>query len=150
MATQIGTLGNIPTLTVAGVVYTDLTNLIVLAAYATGTNNGTGRRPGATSGYQVTAGKTLTIRSVLIHSSATTAPNTKFAQSDNDVGVDSGTALTSPIYLVSSANIYSAAAAIGSEAAIPMFFPVLATKYWSFTSGTGSSAVTALSYGYEA
>lgn len=99
---QIGTLGTIDTLTVGGRVLTDLNGLITLNAVLSGTNvhYSTARLWNGTSGYQVTAGKTLTIVGSIwsITEAATTNAGGVLLYADNDIGIDNATVPTNPVY----------------------------------------------------
>lgn len=147
MATPIGTLGTIPSLSVGGVMFTDLSTLIVLFApqnQASNTNT-TARKAFAGAGYQVTSGKTYIIRATRFHSSAAAAYLLKY--SDNDVGVVTATSFTNGVNMIG----YS----LGSDASPPAnsvmesapFAPVPATKYVGTLAVTGTGTLT--TYGYE-
>lgn len=151
----IGTLGTIPSLTDGGVVYPDLSSsLITLHAFVTGANNTTFRKPGAGAGYQVTSGKTLTIRSIKIDFLlVSNGCGFTLAQSDNDVGLSIGTAPTNPVYFTATSTDLPLGYGftVGQSIERPIFFPVAATKYFTLvgTSGfTKTYLVTA--FGYEA
>lgn len=159
MANAIGTIGNIPTLTVAGRLFTDLTSIIMLATHTTtgGSRNGTFRKMGSGSGagYQVTAGKTMTVYAAnftINQTAATEVP--AIAQSDNDVGIDSATALTNAVYFGSESSsrftlAVTPAAAVGSTVSIPLFGKVAAAKYCTVNSGNTADLVC-YAYSYEA
>jgi len=106
-----------------------------------GTNAGcTFRALGASSGYQVTAGKTLRVLALIgISNSATGTIGMLLAQSDNDIGLDSATALTNPVYISGSAgNFWFQQDLTGDPSRIemPCNFTVAATKYLSMILGT--------------
>ena len=146
MAQPIGTLGNIPTITAGGRIFTDLTTIISLVSQAGTTNGGTFRKPGITSGYAVTSGKTLTVGAMVFY--ATANVGMKIAQTDNDIGLDASTAFTNPVYLGSSSGLTFPIFATLPLGFAPNF-PVAATKYLSFANNS-SGTTWALAYGYEA
>ncbi len=156
MAKPIGTLGTIETLTIGGYVFTNIAGLIVLASKGTTNGNCTLRKmnPPGSAGYAVTSGKTLTIYAISMLSNAAMTNSLLYA--DNDVGLDTATSFTNPVYFGS-----------GSATAVTMFvvptsqtgingpmqfapvFSVPATKYPAIVTNTGNTnSVTA--YGYEA
>ncbi len=153
MAVAIGNLGTIPILTVGGRVFTDLTNLIFLIGSVNTAGRGcTGRKAGAASGYQVTAGKTLTIYAVKITcEDSAGAYGITLSQSDNDVGVNTATALTNAVVLCPLTTGFAiyAPASTGGQTTLEVSLPVLAAKYL-----TGQASITRsgdfYTYGYEA
>jgi hypothetical protein len=158
MATPIGTLGTIPTVNVGGVIMT-VPGLIVLvtAVEGAGGRYGTFRLPGASSGYQVTAGKTLTIYALrfLVQSSA--AGDCQFlGQANNDQGIISSTAPVSPIYVggitpsSSTGNVGNLAIAQTNSELGGIFFPVASGTYAFFDNGAAAFDGTIYAYGYEA
>lgn len=159
MATPIGTLGTIPSLTVGGQVFTDLTTLIVLyGSVATTTRYTTLRKPGATSGYQVTTGKTMTIRAAKInYITPTGSPTINFLYGDTDVGINSASAPTNPVYLggdsSSSCGVLGGTSGASSGPATygesSPFFPVVALKYSAMFLNV-TATVNILAYAYEA
>jgi hypothetical protein len=158
MATPIGTLGTIPTLTVGGRVYTDLTTLkIVVGMTKSGGVNGTFRVPKATSGYQVTTGKTLTVSSARMLMFVGSGPyNSTILQSDNDVGSATSTAFTNPSYYngdSSNTTLFSAGTGITGITGLTevggIDFAVASQKYLSVLGTTGGQAMH-WAYGYEA
>ncbi len=151
MAKAIGTLGTIPTLEIGGVTFTDLTNLKRLAIYVSGTNNSTFQVPAATSGYQVTVGMTLTIRAAKLYQNTTTQSQVKFAQSDNDVGINTTTALTNPVYFVNSSSaIFGSSTTAGTQVEMELFMPIAAQKYFTVDANNASGDAIVTAFGYEA
>lgn len=161
MAKPIGTLGTIDTLTVAGCVFTDLANIIVLAGILTTTANiGTLRKSNGTaaaaSGYQVTTGKTYLVRATKIFNTAAEAAGSgiEIAYGDNDCGMDGTTPITNPHYW--GWNVHSGVSPLTSVATsganiskeFPVFFPVPALKYCSITSASFSNCGVS-TFGYE-
>lgn len=158
MATPIGTIGNIPTFTVAGRLFTDLTTLINLATHVSsgGNRNGTFRKMGSgtSSGYQVTAGKTLIVAAAFFVINQTAASETPaVAQSDNDVGFDSASALTNAVYFGSESTsrfvlCVTPAAAVGSGVSVQLNGKVAAAKYCTVNGGNAADLVIQ-AWGYE-
>lgn len=149
MAKPIGTLGTIPTITVGGMVFTDLSTLIVLGTLAGSGNRGTFRNTAASSGYSVTSGKTLTIWAIDIVSTQPTSDiEVTLAYSDNDVGFASATAFTNPVYEFGATNqFHGLAPAYGSRGSWATKFPVPAAKYPGVLNSNGQASIYA--YGYE-
>lgn len=105
MARLLGTAGNIDTLTVGGRTFTDVSsNLIELAVAAqSATQFGTARKLNASSGYAVTAGKTLTIyaaRITIITAGSGAGLNLLYGSSD--VGMGSGSTPSGVFYMAGS------------------------------------------------
>lgn len=154
----IGTLGTIDTITVGGRVFTNLTSLIILYGWADGTgtsNRCTLRTANGSAGYQVTTGKTLTIRAVRFQT--TGASNTagvspgNLAYADNDVGVATSTAFTNSVNMIGNTSFIQwgrASLYYGSDgdgAAID--FQVPALKYPAYVASNQICAI--ICYGYE-
>ena len=91
--------GQVGTITIGGQTLST-TGLIILAARAGGANlRSTFRKATGSAGYQVTAGKTLTVMAVQIFTQ-TNSGNQGYhiAQTDNDAGIAGTTAFTNPVY----------------------------------------------------
>jgi len=156
-SSPVGTLGTIPTLDIGGRIFTDLTNLIVLQAQNTTTSHwGTFRKPNSTSGYQVTSGKTLHIlgaqSSIIVDGGA--GGNATVLYGDTDVGIDSASAPTNPIYPYGTVAV-SISGSIPLNLAPGVYpqslnFDVPATKYPALyvPAGTGQQVQITI-YGYE-
>jgi len=156
MAKPIGTIGNIETLTVNGVTLVDLTNLIILGgAVATSNRYTTLRKMNSSSGYQVTAGKTFTVHAIDMHSNTTTIfTHASLLYGDTDVGLDSASGPTSPVYPCGDANfevaVYSGNNSSSSSIAknvVNVFFQAPAAKYLATLIGTAAAQL--IVYGYE-
>lgn len=152
---QIGTLGTIPSITVGNRVFTDLDNLIILIAQVTASGQFTSfRKFNGTAGYQVTAGKTLTVEAFKVTGGSGTAGNDAgILYGDNDVGYNSVPAPTTPVYpggLSTSPSIardtMTATATFLPEGAIN--FQVPATKYLTLVANAAPCIMYV--YGYEA
>jgi hypothetical protein len=100
MAIPIGTIGTIPTLTVGGRVLTDLTNLITL--YAPITTSGhytTARQAAASAGYTPSGSKAFKVAAMVpVPNGGASSTNFGILYGNTDVGFDSASAPTSPIY----------------------------------------------------
>ncbi len=158
MPSPIGTIGTIPTLTVGGRVFTDLTTLIILKAHVSGNTRSTMRKSSGSTGYQVTAGKTYTVHALQAMAATTlsaTGASVSFtlAQVDADIGLDVATAFTNPVYSAGAvAEIdlcINPGPGSGTIVQSPCaFFPVAATKYLGVLSA--STYLNQLfSFGYE-
>lgn len=158
MATQIGTLGTIPTITVGGRLFTDISNLIILTERVlTAARFSTLRKPNSSAGYQVTAGKTLTIEAQQSISSASSASQYEYflLYGDTDVGQDSAAAPTTPIYVAGeatntiTAGHYEQAASETYVMPVNLItrFQVPAAKYAAFKATSAGTVLWA--YGYE-
>jgi hypothetical protein len=151
MATPIGTLGTIPSITVGGRVFTDLTSLKVLSSGVITNPRCTFRLPTGSAGYQVTAGTTLTVSAIRIVPSTTGLSVCTLAQTDNDVGLDSATAFTNPVYQGGSTTIWTHAISSTIPTAVEAtatLFTVAAQKYLSSLGNTNGERYIA--FGYEA
>lgn len=91
----VGTVGNIDKVSVGGVEFVDIANLICVGAEVTAAGVGarytTARAPFATSGYPVSGGKTfriLCIRYVMELPSASTGSGCDWGYSTADAGID--------------------------------------------------------------
>lgn len=149
MAQPYGTLGTIPTLTVAGRVYTDLTNLIGLTAIASSTVGTSGPRAhNATSAYTPSGATKFVITSVEAVVGAAGALNIGYA--DNNCGFNSNTAPINPVYWKSgtTANVGS----VMAPNAITKFdvnnFEIPNGKFALFF-GDGTVVASVVIYGYE-
>ncbi len=141
----------IANLTVANHLFADVANLKVLhAAFTTGGSGGTFRSGNGTSGYAVTALKTLRIRALKILPRSAATGDIYFCQTDNDVGIDSGTAFTNPVYLGGAATMFiNPPATIGATFEVAVNFTVAAGKYLSCRDSAGTARIMAIAYGYE-
>jgi hypothetical protein len=159
MATPIGTLGTVPTLTVANRVFTDLgSDFVMLYGAFEGNSTGahsTPRLANASSGYQVASGKTLTIYAAkLILNSGTDANGLSIAYADNDLGIlASNNSPTNPVYLAGFNQTGAATCFITFQYAqllneVPLNFAVPATKYpFLYYNGTACQG-TYILFGY--
>lgn len=157
MANAIGTIGNIPTLTIGGRLFTDLTTIIPLYTHVTSGGNrfGTFRKMGAGTGagYQVTAGKTMIVYASQMANDAAALETASYAQTDADVGLDSATALTNPVYFGSESTTFravlgSTTSAAGSVVNLALSGKVAATKYCT-ANGANVSNASHLAWAYE-
>lgn len=150
MAKPIGTLGTVETLQIGGRVFTDLTNLIKIGGYVSSTTKTTLRKSGSSSGYQVTALKTLTLAAITmtLTGAAGSSPSGQIGYADNDVGLNQSTSLTNPNYIFAD----SVANWVSNEQntqpqVLHIDFPVPASKY-VFVLGNGTTLLY-FAFGYE-
>lgn len=144
-----------PSLTVGGRVFTDLTNLLTFACWATGTGSTFGPcvKTGGTAGYQVTSGKTLTIYAVLCSPDATGSVGFNLLYADTVVANGgSNSAPTNPIYFggggQTQGNFEMQSGAVGVQSSFAPNFQAPSTKYLSvYNNGAGNAHC--LAYGYE-
>lgn len=154
MSIPVGTLGTSESLSIGGRVFTDLTNLIVLRAQSVGTagHYNTFRKLNGTAGYQVTAGKTLTILAIKWNNLVASAgAGSTLLYGTNDVGLDSASAPTGATFQFGTSS-GTAVVEIDSNATsiheADCNFQVPAADYPAMYSlGTGQQIVTI--YGYE-
>lgn len=148
----------IPSLTVAGRVFTDVENLIHVRGFAVGTTNVrcSLRKITGTAGYQVPVGKKFVVRAVrCVSTVSATSADFMFllVYSDNDVGVSSSTAFTNPIYAGGSSNIASLGSLSEIKDDVQEFvtgFEVPAGKYVGMqVLATAANYVAVDLFGYE-
>lgn len=155
MAKPIGTVGNIPTLEVAGRVFTDLDNLIILYGSTTNTNGASLRRANGTSGYTPSGSnsfKILALRQTATLGSTPTNGYGSLGYSDNDVAVNTATAATNPVYVAGALNNFpfsnpQTQAQVPSEH--PLDFTVPNGKFVFADGGGGVGSVSWQVFGYE-
>lgn len=159
MARQIGTLGNIDTITVGGRVFTDTANIIILAGTAptsTLRNCGLSKQGGSSGAYPVTTGKTYTANAALIIGITAANAAADIGQSDNSLVVSGdASSPTNPIYFITNSSTpaqgLTTAAAVGATLSLPLGGKIASTKFGFFTTnGSGSAGATCLLFGYEA
>lgn len=169
MANPIGNIGTVPVFNIGNSkngesVITDLTsNLIALVGYTSATANGsTMRKSGTTSGYQVTAGKTYTIKALKSGNYSTgTSCTINLAQSNNDIGWNAAVSgITGGVYFADSATwAFASGGDVTSSTgdqhlSYAITFAIAATRFVTVTNGaTGNAAGTKgchAVYGYEA
>jgi hypothetical protein len=99
MATPIGTLGSVDSWTIAGREFVNVPNMVVLRGYTSGSSSTSLCMSGTTVGYQVPAGKTLSIYAVELICSSSTPFDVSPLYMTTDVGFNaSPSAPVSPIY----------------------------------------------------
>lgn len=156
MAKPIGTLGTIDTLQIGGRIFTDLTNLIVLFSSVNSGTHATFLKTyptQGTSGYSVTGGKTLTVQAIQLFSQ--TAVNAfNLLYNDIDVGFDSSTSFTNPVYFTSGSSSQNASIPNIFSASVTQnqfYYPFWRTPAGKFPSISWSSSnnQSAFGYGYE-
>ena len=151
----------IPSLTIGGVVFVDLTNLIVLFGRTLNQANsgfikqyGPGTIGTQSVGYTVTAGKTLTIRAAKINAT-TSNTNVELCYGDVALGLDVATAVTNPVYygtgtstLVILQYVPNSAVTFYSAPGMEIFWQIPSAKCPTMTPGAASCQY--FIYGYEA
>lgn len=148
MANPISNLGTVPTLTVGGYVFVDLTTLIHLVMGVGGNPYSTFRLQNGTAGYPVAALKTLKTKAIK-HVAISAATAIQIGYGDTDVGFNAGSAPTTPVYrggaaLSTIAVTYAASVGVDREA--PLDFSVPAGKY--LFSETIAGCIASV-FGYE-
>lgn len=157
MAQPIGTLGNVETLTIDGRTFVNLSSLIILQGWTSVNSHSVLRKAGASSGYAVTSGKTLTIDAFKILNGAATGllALATLCQCDVDIGMDVATAFTNAVNMTSSSLSFPFfGATVSTTIPSPMSqgfggigFSVAATKFVGAIMQTASVMIWA--YGYE-
>ena len=168
MAKPIGTIGNVPQLTVGGGVNGSVTFVDIITTpvfhFMGSCGGATNIRSGlfkigsqTSSAYQITTGKTFTAYSVGSSQRAAVAEAvTGFGQADNAIGFAASTAATNPVFFgpegTSTAHIlYSLSTSLNQTIFIPMRGTIAAQKYgFVQTAGTASSDLAHFVFGYEA
>lgn len=156
MAKPIGTIGNVDSLVMGNTTLVDLTNLKHLVGGSATTNHTSTFRLGSgTSGYQVTTGKTLTLRAWRVELASITAGtgvlfSARYA--DNDLGVDGTTSPTNAInYGGSSSNaLLGRYAVLANNIEGSFAFPIPALKYPYYNHEFTGVNMTVHVAGYEA
>ncbi len=157
---QIFPSSGIESFSVANCVFTNLSNLIVLfGEVATSSNFCTFRRINpptgvpANAGYQVTAGKILTIRAVkLVNYPAETIGMPAFQYTDNDIGIDAASPGTNPKLLSGAGMLlgplsFQASTGLSQNKEAAIFWTIPAAKYPGY--GIAATNCPILAYGYE-
>lgn len=142
-------LPTVETLTVSERVFTDLTNLKILYGSFTGaTGNCTLREKGGTSGYTPSGSNSFRVLGIKIYMG--TAGNLFIQQSDNDVGVNTGTGATGSVYPGGNISLGYISYGLGGNSfrELSFDFTVANTKYLTIN-GDGTSGCYVLVYGYE-
>lgn len=149
-------VGNMPSLTIGGRVFTDLDNLKTLYGFtntAANISGSTFREFDGTAGYQVPVGKKFVLLAMQCMSVTTTGTVGTVGYCDNDIGLGSNPAsATNPVYCGGSNIIRPfglSGASITTETAYPIYFEVPAEKYL-FIDDTNATAYGYYKfYGYE-
>ena len=143
----------IPYLSVGGRIFTDLANLIVLIGRTSTTNRySTGRLFSASSGYQVTAAKTLKIMAGRVRTgTASNEIQLRLGYGDTDVGQDSSSAPTNPVWNGGDTSIaqISVIGTVATEFAADCYMNIPATKYPCIDDGSTGGGCSYTLYGYE-
>lgn len=155
-----GSLGLIPHLNIGGLVFTDLTNLIVLSgSVSTSSNGATVRKLGTQTGYTPSGSNKFDVWGVrMVCKPDDTTVNCRMYYADNDVGMNSATAPTNPVgpataSATGDSPILVMNSAIGTDAAMEVAlirFQVPNGKFLHFRVDAGAiTGVIFLVYGYE-
>ena len=143
----------IPSLTIAGRVCTDLQNLIVLVGSGSSPSNynSTLRKTGSSSGYQVTAGKTLQI---FAYDCIWDAPGVGvallIAYSDTDLGIRGAVVPTNPVYPAgTSTSSAGLCVALYQSTQRPYRFDIPSGKYPYIVAAGTNCSLSVIFYGYE-
>lgn len=131
---QIGTLGTIDTLTIDGRVFTDLTTMIRLNAMIASNTKATFRKSNATSGYAVTALKTMTVMAVRVLSDNAANEADRMLYADNDLGNSSSGSFTNEVDVAGQTSMFISGTPTAATAPSrwdygDVDFPVPAGKY---------------------
>lgn len=143
----------LPTITVGGRVFTDTKNLIILYGLSNGTNgNSTLRRANATSGYTPTGGKVFKAYAIKIYNLSSSASyGVSLSQSDNDLGIQSPSAMTNPVTMAGSTSMQpvTTATGLGQTAEGSLDFQIATGKFLTVTSSSSTNSGNIIVYGYE-
>lgn len=139
----------IPTITIGGRVFTDVTNLKHLQMIVSTTNGCSARTPGATSGYVVPANFQLRILAarIFVSTKGTNSLIVAFGYCDNDCGFPTATAPTNLVSGFGSRMFAGDDAAVDSQKEFITNFVIPAGKYTYF-SGDGTTAFAGTFFGY--
>lgn len=160
MSKAIGTLGAVDTITIGNVIFTDVSNLIMVSGYVTdGTNKWTSfRKPAGSSGYTPSGSKTFHVRAVRIFSLGTVGNGTGFILGYNniDLGLSGTTSPSSPIYIggdstatLANVVVFGSSVVTGTTIEAVVDFVIPNTKYiFASNAGSASSALIQI-FGYE-
>ena len=145
--------GNIPSLIVGGRVFIDLDNLIILYGYAGANTACTPRKWNGSSGYTPSGSLKFVCLAVKCTSFSVTAARSQFGSGNTDVGMDSASLPTSPVYVAGSSAVQELASGVsGSTGAGPyetaVYFEIPNGKF-AFCNGTAGIDRSYLLYGYE-
>lgn len=155
MAKQIGSLGTVDQVTIGPRTFTDLTNLIPVYGFTEGTNtNSTFRKANTASSYAPSA-VTYVIKAVQIMN-MDGSQNTfiSLGYCDNDLGQDSATAPTNPVYwFTNSTTVCNIGPTTTNTPSlvnqIPINFTVPAGKFPFYKGAGGAQVERVILFGYE-
>lgn len=139
---------------VGGVTFVDLNNMITLGAFSSSSGNyATFRQPNGTAGYAVTSAKTLKLYAMRLQSAATASQQSQLAYGDNDVGFNTSTVPTNPVYWIGSNSVDILETQTNSnqwsrDGELSIRFDIVATKY-PFHKGNGTHLQVCTVFGYE-
>lgn len=145
-----------PSLTIAGRVFTDLSNLIQLVAFVNGVGTGfcTFRKIGGVGGYTPSGAKSFRLAALQVEPTVAFATAGSIFYSDNDLGVATNTAPINPVYPGGASgtgqSIPLVAASNGSvvyQKAID--FTVINGKFLGITTANQNTTGSIYAWGYE-
>lgn len=147
----------IPFLQVGGRMFTDLSNLIKLSAFCNGVGNGYStfrKENGGLAGYTPSGSKSFKLQALIIRAAVAQPAAAPFyiAQSDNDVGIASNTALTNAVYPagnVLTGSVFGGLSSTLAESQIEMNFTIANGKYLSAYNNNQAGSFILIGYGYE-
>jgi hypothetical protein len=150
---QPNPMAQIPLMMIGGMVFTDLSNLIVLYASFNGATNGHSvmRRQTGVSGYQVPVGKTLYLSAIEIDISTVSAAGKCMyvGYGDNDIGMSQAADPTNAVYFGdgSTNQGHLSMQTVGRNQAM-VDFQVPAQKYLFINNAATAAVGTIRAYGY--
>ena len=141
-----------PILEVGGKVFTNVGSLIVLWNYssASATPRSTARKTFTGSGYTPSGTKTFEIGAIRVTSDTSSAVQLRFAYVDADIGFDTTTSFTNPVYGAGNSNVrtHHAYPTAGIYQQLGMYAIVPNAKYIGVELGTNSVYIGNF-FGYE-
>jgi hypothetical protein len=142
---------SIPSLTVGGRVFTDLSNLVILMGHTLGTGNASSlRKPGSSTGYTPPVGKSFRLLALKIITNSSSQSGIRLLSSTNDIGNNTATSVTGASYIYGDSNNYFTSGTTPGgflEAAIDFTVPF--GSYLTILSGGSTSDCFVIAYGYE-
>lgn len=144
--------GSIPSLSVGGRLFTDITNLIILSGTANAAAGGycSARKPNASACYQVPTGKSYRLMAIQVSVLVIAAGATiALGYQDADVGFGTNTAPTNLVQVAGSGNGTGFSTNAIGITEYPLDFLIPAGKYLYTYNGGNVSAVQYRMFGYE-
>jgi hypothetical protein len=149
MATPFGTLGTIDTLKVGERVFASLSTLISLISYSDGGNRSSMRKHNATAGYAPSGVAYRILAARIVGQNTAAQPGTGLISYGNtDLGINTASAIDTPIYVGGSSSIFLGPAGAGIDHGVALNFLVPAGKFINCASQASTNTVGHV-YGYE-